>query len=68
MPHLDVAPRKYRFRILNVSNARFYDSKLSSGQSFLQIGSDQGLLPAPVAVSSLLLSPTERADVIVDFS
>jgi spore coat protein A len=68
MPHLEVEPRKYRFRILNMSNARFYNLKLSSGQRFIQIGADQGLLPKPVSVSSLLLAPTERADVIVDFS
>lgn len=68
MPHFDVEPRKYRFRILNMSNARFYNLRLSSGQPFLQIGADQGLLPKPVAVNNLLLSPTERVDVIVDFS
>jgi spore coat protein A len=32
------------------------------------IGSDQGLLEAPVALHRLQLSPGERADVIVDFS
>lgn len=67
-PYLEVEPRKYRFRILNASNARFYRFSLSNGLEFHQIGSDQGLLPAPVAMKYLMLSPGERADVVVDFS
>ena len=68
LPYLDVQPRKYRFRILNASNSRFFFPALSNGQAFQQIGTDQGLLPAPVAVSRLNLAPGERADVIVDFA
>ncbi|OEH94196.1 multicopper oxidase family protein [Bacillus solimangrovi] len=67
-PYFEVEPRKYRFRILNGSNARFYNLSLSSGQPFYQIGTDQGLLQQPVIVSELLLSPAERADIIIDFS
>jgi spore coat protein A, manganese oxidase len=33
-----------------------------------QIGSDGGLLNAPVALTQLLLAPGERADVLIDFS
>jgi len=67
-PVLEVEPRKYRFRILNGSNSRFYRMTLNSGQRFLQIGSDGGLLDAPVERQDLLLSPAERAEVIVDFA
>jgi spore coat protein A, manganese oxidase len=67
-PYLEVKPRKYRFRILNGSNARFYRMKLSTGQQFIQIGTDGGLLEHPVKVSELILAPAERADVIIDFS
>lgn len=67
-PYLEVEPRKYRFRILNGSNARFYRMKLSTGQQFIQIGTDGGLLEHPVKVSELILAPAERADVIIDFS
>ncbi|HEX8974574.1 MAG TPA: multicopper oxidase [Patescibacteria group bacterium] len=67
-PFLEVEPRKYRFRILNGSNARFYDINLSNGASFYQIGSEAGFLSAPVKVNRLLLAPAERADVIIDFS
>ncbi|SDX18452.1 spore coat protein A [Marininema mesophilum] len=67
-PYCEVEPRKYRFRILNAANARFYNLKLGSGLKWIQIGTDGGLLEAPVQLSSLLLSPAERADVIIDFS
>jgi spore coat protein A len=67
-PVLEVEPRQYRFRVLNGSNSRFYRLTLSSGQRFRQIGSDGGFLNAPVARAALLLSPAERADVILDFA
>jgi spore coat protein A, manganese oxidase len=68
LPYLDVEPRKYRFRVLNASNSRFFDLKLDNGQEFHQIGTDQGLLPAPVALKDLQLAPAERADLVVDFA
>jgi len=67
-PYLDVEPRKYRFRILNGANGRFYWLSMSQGAEIVQIGSDQGLLAAPVAVEHVHLAPGERADVVIDFS
>ena len=67
-PYLEVEPRKYRFRVLNAANARFFHLALSNAQEFHQIGTDLGLLPAPVPLKSLLLAPGERADLIIDFS
>jgi spore coat protein A len=67
-PYLVVDQGKYRFRILNGSNSRVYNLGLSTGDSFLQIGTDGGLLPAPVTLTNLLLSTGERADVIMDFA
>ena len=71
-PVLDVEPRKYRFRLLNGSNSRFYDLKLDGAAAgtlpFHQIGSDGGLLAAPTTRSQVLMGPGERSDVIVDFS
>jgi spore coat protein A, manganese oxidase len=66
-PYLDVEPRKYRFRILNGSNGRFFHLSLANGESFHQIGSDQGLLAAPVAFRTLMIAPAERVDFIIDF-
>ena len=67
-PYLDVEPRAYRFRMLNAANSRTFVFSLSNHQSFHQIGSDQGLLVAPVEVNQVQLSPGERADVVIDFS
>jgi spore coat protein A len=67
-PYLDVEPRKYRFRLLNGANARFFNLSLSNGQPFHQIGTDQGLLPSPVSIERLSIAPGERADLIIDFA
>ncbi|HHO68069.1 MAG TPA: twin-arginine translocation signal domain-containing protein [Gammaproteobacteria bacterium] len=67
-PRFEVANRKYRFRLLNGSNARFYNFTLSNGGRFIVIGTDGGLLDAPVALNSLSVSPAERYDFIIDFS
>jgi spore coat protein A len=67
-PYLEVEPRQYRFRLLNGSVSRFYDLFLSSGQPFNQIGTDDGLLDAPVVLNRLTIGPGERQDVVLDFS
>src|SRR6202161_2553738 len=67
-PFLNVEPRKYRFRVLNASNGRFLHLSLSEGQTFHQIGTDQGLLQAPVRLERSLLAPGERSDLVIDFS
>ena len=67
-PFLEVEPRKYRFRLLNGSNSRFYILKFDKTLPFKQIGTDGGLLETPVILNEIILGPAERADVIVDFS
>ncbi|HYO60470.1 MAG TPA: multicopper oxidase family protein [Actinomycetota bacterium] len=67
-PVLEVANRKYRFRILNASNSRGYELGLSSNEPLIQIASDQGLLAAPTPAATIPLWTAERADVVVDFS
>ena len=78
-PYLSVAPRKYRFRVLDCSNARFYNLWLQNAASntkgplITQIGTDGGLLDFPVTLDpnkggNLFLAPAERADIIIDFS
>ena len=67
-PYLDVQPRKYRFRLLNASNGRFFHLTLSDNRPFHQVGSDLGLLQSPVDVQTLIMFPAERAEVVVDFS
>jgi FtsP/CotA-like multicopper oxidase with cupredoxin domain len=63
-----VNDRKYRFRILNASNARIYNLVLTSGDQFTQIGTESGLLPAPVNRTEMRAAPAERMDVVVDFA
>ena len=67
-PYIDVEPRLYRLRILNAANSRFFALAISLRHPFHQIGSDQGLLSAPVRLTNLNLAPAERADVLIDFS
>lgn len=70
-PRLRVAPVRYRFRLLNASNARRYRLTLEStvpGGGFVQIGSDGGLLDHPIRHRHLDISPAERFDVVIDFA
>ncbi len=67
-PFLEVEQRRYRFRFLNGCNSRFLILKTDNGMPFYQIGGDQGFLPATVQLNELLMSPAERADVIMDFT
>ena len=67
-PYLEVQARKYRFRLLNASNGRMFHLALSNGQEFVQIGTDLGLLPAPVNLKRLTVAPGERMDLVLDFS
>ena len=74
-PFLDVEQRRYRFRFLNGCNSRFLILDFSGipGAEVWQIGNEGGFLAAPVDIigsagNRILLSPAERADVIVDFT
>ena len=80
-PFLEVEPRKYRFRIVNAANSRFYHLRLFNADStgkildetfdvpaFQQIGTDGGLLPSPLELRYLLMAPAERFDIVIDFA
>ena len=67
-PNMNVSKGQYRFRILDASNARFYNISFSNGMPFTLIGSDGGYLKSPVSVTSMIFSPAERIDILVDFS
>jgi len=66
--YVDVQAKEVRFRILNGSNSTVYNLAFSDGRVFKQIATDNSLLEAPVALTSLTLSPAERAEIVVDFS
>jgi FtsP/CotA-like multicopper oxidase with cupredoxin domain len=64
-PELDMAAGHVeRWRLVNVANARYIRFSIG-GVPFRIIGSDGGLLESPVAASELLLTPGDRADIVV---
>lgn len=79
LPRTEVANRKYRFRLLNASATRHYvltlsqqADRLTAGEKLVVIGSDAGLLSAPVELVSpeqgLPLAIAERYDIVIDFA
>ena len=70
-PELAVDAARYRLRLVNGSNARRYvlslDPPPPDGPAFVQVGSDGGLLAAPVGHASIPVAAAERFDVVVDF-
>lgn len=66
-PYLEVKRGLYRFRVLNGSGSRTYTLKVPGAGLLTVVGSDGGLLPAPVKIASLTLAPGERAEFVVDF-
>ncbi len=74
-PFQTVEQRRYRLRLLNGCQARFLILEFGGipGVEVWQIGNEGGLLAEPVNLSGahnnqLLMSPAERADLIVDFT
>ncbi|MEK5641556.1 copper oxidase [Paenibacillus rhizosphaerae] len=66
-PYLEITASQVRFRLLNGSNARAYNIGFSDNRSFYLLGNDAGLLPEPVLLDRLLLSPGERTEIVVEF-
>lgn len=64
-PFLEVTTEAVRLRLLNGSAARVYKFGFSDDRGFAVVGSDGGLLPAPVQRRRLALSPGERAEIVV---
>ena len=67
-PYIEVSRGWVRLRLLNASNARRYQLSMSDNRPFTVIASDQGFLPAPMAVQQLSLAPGERREVLIDMS
>ena len=64
-PVLSVHPGQVqRWRIINASNARFYKLSLESHTLYV-VGTEGGLLDKPYPMSSLLVSPGERVDILI---
>jgi blue copper oxidase len=67
-PYLDVITQRVRLRLLNASVKRVFSFGFSDNRPFTMVASDGGLLPAPVSLQRLLLSPGERAEIVVTMS
>jgi len=67
-PYVEVTSTRVRLRLLNASTARVYDFGFADDRDLAVIGSDGGLLPAPVRQDRVTLSPGERAEVVVTMS
>jgi FtsP/CotA-like multicopper oxidase with cupredoxin domain len=64
-PYAVVSSERVRLRLLNASTTRVFDFRLDNDEAFGLIGTDGGLLPAPVWTDHIRLSPGERAEIVV---
>jgi FtsP/CotA-like multicopper oxidase with cupredoxin domain len=67
-PYLEVPDALVRFRILNGSNSSLYRISLSDNSLFNQIATDGGFLEKAVPMDNKVLSPGERAEIVVNFA
>ena len=81
-PYFNVEPRQYRFRLVNGSNARFYDLTIVEAKTkkptkikpkatsvpMFAIATDDGYLMNAVATPNVVIGTGERYEIIVDFS
>jgi spore coat protein A len=70
-PFLAVQPRRYRLRLLNASNSRFYHLWFGDGRTrlpFWLVGIGGGLRGHALLSTDLLMAPADRADIVIDFA
>lgn len=64
----EITKKVIRFRILNGSNTRWYNLAFADDRSFRLIATDSGYVGEnPPELTSLLISPGERAEILVEF-
>jgi FtsP/CotA-like multicopper oxidase with cupredoxin domain len=66
MPAIETPASRLRLRVLNASGTAIFTIGAADGETFHQIASDGGLLPAPVPLTQLRLAPAERAELVVE--
>jgi bilirubin oxidase len=67
-PYLDAPAQVVRMRVLNGSAQRVYNLGLTGNMQFKIIGTDGGLLEAPVDLTRYMIAPGQRADILVDLT
>ena len=65
---VDFPAQVVRLRVLNGSSQRVMEIGFSDNRSFELIGTDGGLLTAPVNMTRYRMAPGQRADVLVDLT
>lgn len=66
--HVDFPAQVVRLRLVNGASQRVMELGFSDNRSFSLIGTDGGLLAAPVALTRFRLAPGQRADILVNLS
>lgn len=64
--YLKVSTERVRLRLLNGSNARVYDFGFADDRRFAVVATDGGLLETAYRTTRVMLSPGERAEIVVD--
>ena len=67
-PYLEVSTTRVRFRLLNGANARVFDVGFTDNRTFQLVATEQGLRDQPLELKRLMLSPGERAEIVVSFA
>ncbi len=67
-PFVNLPAQVVRLRLLNAGGERTFNFGFTGNKSFYMIGSDGGLLPAPILSTRIRLSPGERAEILLDLN
>lgn len=65
---VDFPAQVVRMRVLNGASQRVMEFGFSDNRSFSVIGTDGGLLSAPVSATRYRIAPGQRADILVDLT
>ncbi|KAA1420760.1 multicopper oxidase domain-containing protein [Mumia zhuanghuii] len=64
-PYDEVTAERTRYRLLNASSARTFTFTFSDRRSFALVGTDGGLVEQPSQLEEIVLTPGERAEIVV---
>ncbi|MEJ6736734.1 MAG: multicopper oxidase domain-containing protein [Flavobacteriales bacterium] len=67
-PVVDFPAQIVRLRVLNGSSQRIFELGFSGNKPFSVIGTDGGLLTAPVSLTRYRMGPGQRVDILIDLT
>lgn len=65
-PYLDAPAQVIRLRLLNGSSMRTFNFGFTANHPFKMIAGDGGLLDSAITLTRIMLSPGERAEILID--